>query len=41
MPIFDELKKICNIVEVDSIIEKELVFVEVCKKMDPLLANKI
>ena len=41
MPIIDELKKICSIVEVDSITDKDLVFEEVCKKMDPLLLNKL
>jgi hypothetical protein len=37
MPILAELKKLCTIVEVDSITDKDSVFAEVCGKLDPLL----
>lgn len=37
MPIFAELEKICKIVQVDSITEKEKVFEDVCGKLNPLL----
>jgi UMP-CMP kinase len=40
-PIMDELKKLCTIVEVPSTTDKNLVFQDICNKIEPLLNTQI
>lgn len=36
-PIMDELRKLCTIVEIPSNDDKNVVFEQICEKIDPLL----